>query len=116
MVVFTVAEAAAAQAAGTNLMSGNRFQFDSRPRVVTQIGVTGSTNPGNASVDLFYGNTIIGTFSVTTSGANVLPLQAKDFIPVTSNQALLPNEPLNILTHTPSTTNAMQVTVVIQEL
>lgn len=116
MANITFQEAAAATAAGTDLFANNFYQFDARPRVVSRIGVSGSTASANCAVDLYYGVEKIGTFFNTSGGAVAAPLDAKDLVPVRSNRALLPNEPLRVLVNTASTTNKLTVTLEIQEL
>lgn len=113
---ITVKEAAAASAVGTNLMAGNRMQTNPRPRFVRRIGVVGSAAVGDASVDLFYGNTFIGTFFNTSAGANLIPLDAKDMVPVSSNVGMEPNEPLNVLISDAGATNVLVVSLELVEL
>lgn len=113
-----IKESAAASAAGTDLMTqGNNsfFQFDSRPRIVSRIGVTGSSAVINAAVDLFYGTEKIGTFYNTQSGAAAVQ-EARDLKPVRSNRALMPHEPLRIIVNTPSAATALYVELEIQEV
>jgi hypothetical protein len=112
----TVIEASAGTAAGTDLMANNFYQLDGRARVVSRIGLSGSTAAAPGFVDLFYGSEKIGTFITTSSGAVAAPLDSKDMMPVRSNRALLPNEPLRVLVNTISTTNKMTLTLEIQEL
>lgn len=116
MANITFQESAAATAANTDLFSGNFFQFDARPRVVSRMGVSGSSAAANAAVDLYYGVEKIGTFYNTSGGAVAAPLDAKDMMPVRSNRALLPNEPLRVLVNTASATNKLTVTLEIQEM
>lgn len=116
MANLVVKESAAATAAGTDLMSGNFFQFSPFPRTVTRVGCVGSSAVGNAAVDIFFGTEKVGTFYNTTSGANVISLEAKDMLPLRSNKALLPNEPLRVIINTASATNVLAVTLEIQEL
>jgi len=113
---ITIKEAAAASAVGTNLMAGHRLQTAPRPRFVRRIGVTGSAAAGDAAVDMFYGNVYIGTFYNTTLGANIIPLDAKDMVQVSSNVGMEPNEPLHILIAKVSTTNILAVTLELVEL
>jgi hypothetical protein len=115
MALITVKEAAAASAVGTNLMAGHRLQIAPRYRRVRRMGVVGSTNPGDGSVDLFYGDTFIGTFFNTSGGANLIPLDAKDMIKVPSNLAMLPFEPLNLLISDAGVSNIMVVTMEVEE-
>lgn len=112
---ITVKEASAASAVGTNLMAGHRAQMVPRVRRVTRIGVVGSTNPGDGAVDLFYGSTYIGTFYNTSGGANLIPLDSKDMVPVRSNMAMEANEPLNILISDAGATNVLVVSAEVQE-
>lgn len=115
MVNVTFQESAAATAAGTDLFANNFFQFDARPRIVSRIGVSGSTASANCAVDLFYGTEKIGTFFNTTGGAVAAPLDAKDMMPVRSNRAILPYEPVRVVVNTASTTNKLTITLEIQE-
>lgn len=109
-------ESAAGTAANTDLFANNFFQFDARPRVVSRVGVSGSTAAAPGAIDMFYGTEKIGTFFTTSTGAVAFPLDAKDMMPVRTNRALLPNEPLRVLVNTISTTNKMSITLEIQEL
>lgn len=115
MATITIKEAAAASAVGTNLMAGNRMQIVPRVRTVQRIGVVGSAAVGDASVDLFYGNTYIGTFFNTSAGANLIPLDAKDLVNVASNVGMEPNEPLNLLVSDAGATNVLVITLEILE-
>lgn len=115
MVNVTFQEAAAATAAGTDLFANNFFQFDARPRIVSRIGVSGSSAAANSAVDLFYGTEKIGTFYNTSGGAVAAPLDAKDMMPVRSNRAILPYEPVRVVVNTASATNKLTVTLEIQE-
>lgn len=116
MANITIKETSAATAAGTDLMANNFFQFDARPRIVSRYGVVGSSAVGNAAVDIFYGTEKIATAYNTTSGANVLPVEAKDMMPLRSNRALLPHEPLRVVVNTASATNVLAITLEIQEI
>lgn len=116
MANITFQEAAAGTAANTDLFANNFYQFDARPRVVSRIGVSGSSAAANSAVDLFYGTEKIGTFYNTSGGAVAAPLDAKDLVPVRSNRAVLPFEPIRVLVNTPSATNKLTVTMEIQEL
>lgn len=80
------------------------------------MGVVGSAAVGDAAVDLFYGDTYIGTFYNTTAGANVIPVDSKDLLRVPSQYVLEPNEPLNVLISDQGATNVLVVTMEIQEL
>ena len=113
--LVSIKEASAASAVGTNLMAGHRAQIIPKYRQVRRLGLVGSANPGDASVDLFYGDTYIGTFFNTTGGANVIPVDSKDMIRVPSNLALLPNEPLNLLISDAGATNILVCVMEIQE-
>lgn len=115
MVNVTFQESAAATAAGTDLFSGNFFSIDARPRIVSRIGVSGSSAAANAAVDLFYGTEKIGTFYNTSGGAVAAPLDAKDMMPVRSNRAVLPLEPIRVVVNTASATNKLTITMEIQE-
>lgn len=116
MANITFQESAAGTAANTDLFANNFYQFDARARVVSRIGVSGSSAAANAAVDLFYGTEKIGTFYNTTGGAVAAPLDAKDMMPVRTNRALLPYEPLRVLVNTASATNKLTITMEIQEL
>lgn len=115
MALVTVKESTAGSAVGTNLMAGHRQQIVPRYRRVTRLGVVGSAAAGDAAVDLFYGDTYIGTFYNTTSGANVIPVDSKDMMSVPSQYVLEPNEPLNLLISDAGSTNVLVVTMEIQE-
>lgn len=116
MVLVTIKESAAATAVGTNLTANTRIFTSGKHRYVRRIGVVGSSAVGNAAVQLFYGNRFIGEFQNTTSGANVIAVDAKDFItlpPTVINQA---GEPLLVLISTASATNILAVTLDVVEL
>jgi hypothetical protein len=115
MANVTVQETAAATAVGTDLLANSFFQFDARPRVVSRAGLTGSSAAGNAAVDIFFGTEKIATLRNTTSGA-VIPVEAKDMMPIRTNRALLPFEPLRAIVAVASATTIMSLTLEIQEL
>ncbi len=112
--LISVAEPGVATAVGYNLMAGHRAQIVPRVRRVTKIGIAGSTNPGDGSVDLFYGDVYIGTFFNSRAGANTFPNQ-DDMQPVTSQWALEPNEPLNLLISDAFAGNVARIQMEIQE-
>lgn len=116
MATFTVKEASAASAVGTNLMAGHREQMRNAYRVVKRLGLVGSTNPGDAAVQLFYGNTFIGEFFNTSGGANLIPLEAKDLVTVSSDVACEPGEPLNVIISDAGAGNVIVVTLDVEEL
>ena len=107
--------AAASCPVGTNLMAGHRLQIVPQIRRVSRIGVTGSAAAGDSAIDLFYGDTFLGTFYNTTLGANIIPLDSKDMMNVTSRYALDRNEPLNLLVSVAPTTNPLNVSMEISE-
>lgn len=118
MSIVVFSEASAATAVGTDLMASspqNRYKFDPRVRYVRRIGVTGSSAVGNAKIDLFYGQTLIGTFANTTSGAST-PIEAKDILPVVSDLGLAPNEPLIVQINTASATTVLTIYLEIVEM
>lgn len=115
MATVTIKEATVGSAAGTDLMSGTFFYLQSFPRTVTRIGVVGSSAVGNAAIDLYFGSEKIGTFYNTSSGV-VVPLEAKDLIPIRTNKAMAANEPLHVIVNTVSVTNVFVITLEIQEL
>jgi hypothetical protein len=116
MATITVVEAsAAATAAGSDLMQGNIFQFDARPRIVSRIAVTGSAVLGDAYINLYYGTELIGQFYPTTIGV-VFGLEARDYLPVRTNRALLPHEPIKLIVGKVSVTNPFKVVMEVQEV
>lgn len=116
MATITIKEATAASAVDTNLMAGHRLQISPRFRRVRRLGVVGSAAVGDAAVDLFYGDTFIGRFYNTSAGASLIPLDAKDMMPVVSRYALERNEPLNLLISDAGATNILVVTLEIEEM
>lgn len=115
MPTITFKESAAASAVNTNLFAGNREQIKNRARRVRRIGVVGSAAVGDASVDLFYGSTYVGTYYNTSAGAAVVPLESKDLIPVAGNMVCEPGEPINVLVSDASGTNVLVITLEIEE-
>lgn len=119
MVSFVVKESSAGQAVGTDLMAAtgtwNRFRISNTWRKIRRIGVAGSSAAYNASVDVYYGATLVATnLNNTTSGA-VGPKEAGDILPLVSDYWCEPGEPLIIQINTASATNALQVFVELLE-
>jgi hypothetical protein len=118
MANVTVQEASAGTAVGTDIfqLAGNTF-FVTAPvgRVLRRIGVTGSTAAGNASIDLYIGTEKIGTYFNTTSGA-VVPVDAKDMMPVITHRGVLAGEAIRLIISKASTTNVLSVTLELQEI
>ena len=112
---ITVKESAAGSAVGTNLLSGNRLQNGVSYRRVRRIGVVGSAAVGDASVDLFYGSLYVGTFFNTSAGANLVPLEAKDMMPIAGEDLAQPGENINVLISDAGATNVLVVTLEIDE-
>jgi hypothetical protein len=116
MATITVVESAAANvAAGSDLMANNFFQFDARPRIVSRIAVTGSAVLGDAYISLFYGTEKIGDYYPSTIGV-VFGLEARDYLPVRTNRALRPNEPIRLIVGKVSVTNGFKVVLEVQEV
>jgi hypothetical protein len=115
MATFTIIEASVGSPVGTNLMAGNRFQISPKYRQVRRIGVVGSAVLRDASVDLFFGDTYIGTYFPTTIGV-VIPVDSKDMINVQTEYALEPNEPLNLIVSKISVTNPFAITLEVDEV
>lgn len=114
MPTITVEESSAASAVGTNLMSGNRVQVASTRRRVRRIGVTGSAVLGDAELQLFYGSVFVGNFRPTTIGV-VMPLDARDMIPVVDDNICMPGESLNLFVSDAGATNIIRATMEIEE-
>jgi hypothetical protein len=110
----TFKESAAATTVGTDIFDGNKHQVSSKWRRVTHIGVVGSTNPGDAAVELFYGARSQGTFYNTQGGANLIP-NVDDLAPVGGGQRCQPNEPIRVEINDASAGNVLAVTLVIHE-
>lgn len=116
MPTLIITEASAASAAGTNLMANNRFSVSNTYRKVVRIGVVGSSAVGNASIDVFYGATMIANnLKNTSGGANLTPLEAKDIVPLRSDYWCEPGEPLIVSINTPSASNALTVYLEVAE-
>lgn len=115
MPTVIVKEASAGSAVGTNIMSGNRFQTATTWRKVVRVGVTGSNAAAAGSMDLLYGSTVIANgLSPTTSGA-VIPLEAKDILPIRSDYWCEPGEPINVIITAVSTTTPFTLLLEIDE-
>ncbi len=115
MPTITIKETTAASAVNTNLMAGHREQTKYSYRDVKKIGVVGSVNPGDASVDLFYGSTFVGTFFNSTGGANVIPKPDTDMMEIDDDNFCNPGEPINVIISDAGLTNVLVVTLVIEE-
>lgn len=116
MATVSIPVAQATAVVGFNIMGGNRIQTAPHYRTINRIGLVGSTNPGDCSVDVFYGSTYIGTFFNTSGGANIIPLDSKDMMNLHSNYVCEPNEPINILVSKAAVTNAIMLTMEIDEV
>jgi len=115
MPTVTVKEASAASVVGTNMMSGNRVQVASTFRRVRRLGVVGSAAAGDSSVDLFYGSVFVGNFFNTTAGADKVPTNNVDMIPVTDDNIANPGDPINLLISDAGATNILVATLEIEE-
>lgn len=116
MPTVTIKEASAGTAVGTNLTSGHRVQTSPMYRRVKRIGVVGSAAIGDASIDLYYGSTYMGTLFNTHAGANLMPLSDSDMLFVDQNTMLKPNEALHLLISDAGGTNVLVVTMEIEEI
>jgi hypothetical protein len=120
MVFATIFEAAAAQASGTNLVTGTggnpRIQTSEKHRYIQKLAVAGSSAAGNASVKIFFGTRFIGEFYNTTSGA-VVGKEAGDFQALGMGAGVIqPGEQLIVETGVVSTTNKLAVTLDIKDM
>jgi hypothetical protein len=120
MVYSTILEAAAAQASGTNIVTGSggdsRIQTSPNHRYIEKLAVVGSSAAGNASVKLYFGLRYIGQFYNTTSGA-VVGKEAGDFQHLGIDAGVIqPGEQLIVETGVVSATNKLTVTLDIREL
>lgn len=116
MPTVTIKEGSAASAVGTNLTQGHRVQTSPMYRRVKRIGVVGSTNPGDASIDLYFGSTYMGTCYNSTGGANIVPKSDGDMFFIDQNTLLKPNEALHVLVSDAGATNVLVVTMEIEEI
>lgn len=76
MVVYCGKESAGgAVAVGNDMLSElpQPWAVSASPRLLTAVGITGSTNPGDFKADLVIGEKIVATLYNTTGGANVVP-------------------------------------------
>lgn len=119
MVLVDIAEASAASVVGTDLLANAPPNVARAPgaRRVNRIGLVGSTNPGDAAIDLFYGADFVGRFFNTTGGANVVPVDAKDMQDVSNGDMFLkPNEDLKVVIQDAGVTNVVRIKLDIEEL
>ena len=114
MPTITVDAAAATAVVGYNLMAGNRVQVASTRRRVRRIGVVGSAVLQDAEVQLFYGSVFVGNFKPTTIGV-VVPLDARDMMPVVDDNICNAGESLNLFVSDAPATNPIVVTLEIEE-
>ena len=114
MPTITVQETAATAVVGFNLMSGNRVQVSNRNRRVRRIGVVGSAVLQDAEVQLFYGSNFVGNFKPTTIGV-VVPLDARDMMPVVDADFCPAGESLNLFISDAPATNPIVATLEIEE-
>lgn len=114
MPTITFKESSAAQAVGTNLLP-SRFATSMRPRRIRRVGIVGSAAVGDAAVDVYYGDHFVGTFFNTSAGANLVPLEAKDLVPVSDSTINMPGEPLSVIVSDAGATNVLAITLEIEE-
>ena len=107
MALLVFEEVSAATAAGTVLSEKAGLAVVNYARVLSRIAVTGSSAAGNAAVDLYIGQTFIGTFANTSTG--VAPVEAKDYKPV--GWIANPSEPVIVKIKTASTSNILHVEI-----
>lgn len=83
-------------------------------RKLTKIGVTGSTNAGDAGFDLYAGGKYLGSFMNTTGGANVVPKESQDLISTTED--IIPgNVTLVGIVNDAAAANPVNITVVWED-
>jgi len=79
---FTFVESAAASAVGTDMAQNEFWRMSSVPRIITGFGIVGSTNAGDAAVELLVnGQTYVKQYN-TTGGANKVPSVETDILRV----------------------------------
>lgn len=110
---MTIVESAAATAAGTDLMDGERLQTSALPRRVVSIGIGGSTAVGDCAIDLFYGNEFVGRFYNTTTDNAI---DSVDTLAIPGILICAPNEPIHLFVHDASNGNPMVIQLGIQEI
>ena len=72
MVTDYAAESAAANAVGTNLMSGHTHQISNRARVLNRVALVGSAAADDAAVEVKIGNEVITRLGNTRTGTALL--------------------------------------------
>ena len=108
--ILVYEEGSAATAAGTALSEKNALDITPYPRYIKKVAVTGSSAAGNAAVDLYLGQTFIGTFYNTSTGT--APVEAKDYRMI--GWTVDGGERVVVKIRTASTTNILHVEVVTE--
>jgi len=113
MATYVFEESAAATAVGTDIASGVRGQTSPKARVIRGLAVVGSTAAGDAAIDLYGGDLLLGRFYNSSTGTAYD--MSKDFVPI-GNVILLPNEPLHIVVADSGVGNKLYIHVTLDEL
>lgn len=116
MALFTVKESSAASAVGTDLLANTFFSNAGTLRRVTRAALVGSATIGDAAVDIFAGSTFLARLYNTTAGANVIPVEAKDYVEIESDTVAEPFEPLRALISDAGATNVLVLAIEFEEL
>jgi hypothetical protein len=118
MTFYKISEAAAAQASGTNLVTGtggnSELASSNRARFIRKIAVVGSSAAGTGSVIVTYGATKVGEYFVTSTGT--VAVEGKDYLTLPPLMFCPAGTQLIVKTGTVGATNAMNVFLDVIEI
>ena len=112
MPTIEINEASAGTALNTDLASGKRGAIEPVPRVLDGMAVLGSAAVGDAAVDLYLGDTYVGTYRNTST--TIAPDLQKDVQPV--GYIIAPNEAIRLLVTDASVTTALRIILYTRNL
>lgn len=114
--LFTAKESTAGSAVGTDLLANTFISNAGTYRQIRKAALVGSAAVADSSVDLYIGGTFIARLFNTTAGANVLAVEAKDYISIESDFLAGPLEPIRALISKAGGTNVLVVSIDVAEL
>lgn len=112
--LFNTVEVAATLTVGVDAFRNDRKRTSSRPRVITGISIVGGASIGEATIDLFVENYLVGSFQNSKSG--VVAHQMPDDFQAIGRRAVPAGSPVVAQVAVAPTTNPLKIQVYGDEL
>lgn len=112
MPTIEINESSAGTAINTDIASGARGSIEPVPRILDGMAVLGSAAVGDAAVNLYLGDTFVGTYRNTST--STAPDLQKDVQPI--GYVLSPNEAIRLLIADASGTTALRCVLYTRNL